>query len=426
MTGIADIHAREILDSRGKPTVEVEILLESGIRGRASVPSGASTGSHEATEIRDGDNTRYFGQGVLDAIGSVNGEIFDTLSGQDVEDQVSLDKMMIALDGTSKKERLGANAILGVSLAAAKTAALQARVPLYTYLGGVSSYILPVPMMNIINGGAHADNLLDIQEFMVVPSGASCFSDALRWGAEIFQSLRSRLRDSGHSTAVGDEGGFAPDLSSNENALEVIVESISDTGLKPGVDVLLSVDVAANEFLEANIYSMRGEGKNFNSDELISYLQRLTEQFPISSIEDPLGEDDWDGWQEITKRLGHKIQLVGDDLFVTNKERLERGIKNNTANAILIKMNQIGTVTETIEAIGIAHRAGYSSIVSHRSGETEDTSIADLSVATSCGQIKTGSLSRSDRVAKYNQLLRIEEHLGKNALYGLPEKNFGQ
>ena len=421
MTSIVDIHGREILDSRGLPTIEVEVALETGVRACGAVPSGASTGSHEATELRDEDVERFSGMGVLRAIEAVNGEIFDALSGQDVEDQTTIDNLMIELDGTTSKSRLGANAILAVSLAVARTASAQANLPLYKYIGGVNARILPVPMMNIINGGVHADNSLDIQEFMIVPVGAPNFSEGVRWGAEIFFALKSRLKTAGHSTAVGDEGGFAPNLTSNAHALLELVQSIEAAGFRPGVDVSLSLDVAATELLNENVYFLKGENQKYTSENLIDYLEKLTKEFPISSIEDGLAEDDWNGWSTLTRRLGDKVQLVGDDLFVTNQKRLQMGIAKNAANAILIKMNQIGTISETLDSIETAHRAGYRTIVSHRSGETEDTSIADLSVAVNCGQIKVGSLSRTDRVAKYNQLLRIEEELGKNAIYGIAE-----
>jgi len=421
LTSIVDIHGREILDSRGLPTIEVEVALETGVCGCGAVPSGASTGSHEATELRDKDVERFSGMGVLRAIEAVNGEIFDALSGQDVEDQTTIDNLMIELDGTTSKSRLGANAILAVSLAVARTASAQANLPLYKYIGGVNARILPVPMMNIINGGVHADNSLDIQEFMIIPVGAPNFSEGVRWGAEIFFALKSRLKTAGHSTAVGDEGGFAPNLTSNAHALLELVQSIEAAGFRPGVDVSLSLDVAATELLNENVYFLKGENQKYTSEKLIDYLEKLTKEFPISSIEDGLAEDDWNGWSALTRRLGDKVQLVGDDLFVTNQKRLQMGIAKNAANAILIKMNQIGTISETLDSIETAHRAGYRTIVSHRSGETEDTSIADLSVAVNCGQIKVGSLSRTDRVAKYNQLLRIEEELGKNAVYGIAE-----
>tara|TARA_B100000749_G_scaffold277223_1_gene265765 strand:+ start:273 stop:1496 length:1224 start_codon:yes stop_codon:yes gene_type:complete len=399
----------------------VEVALETGVCGCGAVPSGASTGSHEATELRDKDVERFSGMGVLRAIEAVNGEIFDALSGQDVEDQTTIDNLMIELDGTTSKSRLGANAILAVSLAVARTASAQANLPLYKYIGGVNARILPVPMMNIINGGVHADNSLDIQEFMIIPVGAPNFSEGVRWGAEIFFALKSRLKTAGHSTAVGDEGGFAPNLTSNAHALLELVQSIEAAGFRPGVDVSLSLDVAATELLNENVYFLKGENQKYTSEKLIDYLEKLTKEFPISSIEDGLAEDDWNGWSALTRRLGDKVQLVGDDLFVTNQKRLQMGIAKNAANAILIKMNQIGTISETLDSIETAHRAGYRTIVSHRSGETEDTSIADLSVAVNCGQIKVGSLSRTDRVAKYNQLLRIEEELGKNAVYGIAE-----
>ena len=418
MTAIVDLHGREILDSRGNPTIEAEVLLETGIRGYGSAPSGASTGTHEATELRDQDPGRYQGKGVLKAIESVNGEIFDTLSGRDVEDQAALDHLMVELDGTTNKSRLGANAILAVSIALAKAAAKQTAQPLYSYLGGVGSRVLPVPMMNIINGGVHADNSLDIQEFMVMPIGALNFSDAVRWGAEIFYSLKARLKQSGHNTTVGDEGGFSPSLASNSEAITELVSSVEDAGFRPGVDVALSLDIAASELFLDGVYHLRGEERQFSTDELIDYLEDLSNDYPIWSIEDGLAEDDWEGWCRLTERLGSQLQLVGDDLFVTNQERLRLGIQKGAANAILIKMNQIGTLTETLDAVEMAHRAGYRAVVSHRSGETEDTMIADLAVATNCGQIKAGSLSRTDRLAKYNQLIRIEEQLGKSGRYG--------
>ncbi len=417
MTEIVDITAREILDSRGNPTVEVDVTLEDGSFGRAAVPSGASTGAHEAVEKRDGDARRYGGKGVRQAVDAVNGEMFDALSGFDAEDQRRIDDIMIALDGTPNKGRLGANAILGVSLAVAKAAAISAALPLYKYVGGVGARLLPVPQMNIINGGMHADNPIDIQEFMVLPTGAPTFAEALRMGAEIFHALKSALKAAGHSTNVGDEGGFAPNLASAEAALDFIVKAGESAGYKPGRDFNLGLDPAASEFFRGGRYELTGEGKSLDQAGMVDYLAGLVAKFPIVSIEDGMAEDDFAGWKLITERLGGKIQLTGDDLFVTNTERLAKGIKDGLANSILIKVNQIGTLSETLDAIGMAHRAAYTAVMSHRSGETEDTTIADLAVATSCGQIKTGSLSRSDRLAKYNQLLRIEEELGDQALY---------
>jgi len=417
VTEIVDITAREILDSRGNPTVEVDVTLEDGSFGRAAVPSGASTGAHEAVEKRDGDPKRYGGKGVLQAVGAVNGEIFDALSGFDAEDQRRIDEILIALDGTPNKSRLGANAILGVSLAVAKAAAISASLPLYKYVGGVGARLLPVPQMNIINGGVHADNPIDIQEFMVLPTGAPTFAEALRMGAEIFHSLKAALHKAGHSTNVGDEGGFAPNLASAEDALDFIVKAGESAGYKPGKDFNLGLDPAASEFFRGGRYEMTGEGKSLDQAGMVDYLAGLLARFPIVSIEDGMAEDDFAGWKLITERLGGKIQLTGDDLFVTNTTRLAKGIEDGLANSILIKVNQIGTLSETLDAIGMAHRAAYTAVMSHRSGETEDTTIADLAVATACGQIKTGSLSRSDRLAKYNQLLRIEEELGDQALY---------
>lgn len=411
MTAIIDILAREILDSRGNPTVEVDVELEDGSFGRAAVPSGASTGAHEAVELRDGDD-RYMGKGVERAVDAVNGEIFDALSGLDAEDQLGIDQVMIDLDGTENKSRLGANAILGVSLAVSKAAAFTSALPLYRYIGGTSARVLPVPMMNIINGGAHADNPIDIQEFMVMPIGAETMADAVRWGAEIFHTLRKMLNDAGHSTAVGDEGGFAPNLNGTTDALEFIMRAVEKAGYTPGEDIFLALDCAATEFYTDGKYHLKGEGKSLGSDEMVEYLAKLVDRFPIFSIEDGMDEDDWDGWKALTQAVGDRCQLVGDDLFVTNTERLVQGIQTNTANSILVKVNQIGTLSETLEAVTTAHRAGYTSVMSHRSGETEDSTIADLAVATNCGQIKTGSLARSDRLAKYNQLLRIEEQLG--------------
>ncbi len=417
MTAIQDIRAREILDSRGNPTVEVEIELVTGVIARAAVPSGASTGAHEAVELRDGDADRYGGKGVLRAVESVNGELFDALSGRDVEDQIALDRLMIDLDGTPNKARLGANAILGVSMAAAKAAAMQVGQPLYAYIGGAHAHVLPLPMMNIINGGAHADNSLDIQEFMILPVGAPSLREAVRWGAEVFHALKGLLSAAGHNTGIGDEGGFAPNLDSNVAALDFILKAIETAGYRPGEDIALGLDAAATEFFRDEAYHLAGEGRVLSADEMVSYYGDLVANYPILSIEDGLAEDDWDGWVALTEALGGRAQLVGDDLFVTNPERLRQGIERGVANAILIKVNQIGTLTETLEAVEIAHKAGYRAVISHRSGETEDTTIADLAVATNCGQIKTGSLSRTDRLAKYNQLIRIEEALGAAAAY---------
>ena len=417
MTDIADITARQILDSRGNPTVEVAVVLEDGAFGRAAVPSGASTGAHEAVEKRDGDKGMWGGKGVQQAVDAVNGEIFDALSGMDAEDQRRIDMSMIELDGTQNKGRLGANAILGVSLAAAKASAVSAGLPLYRYVGGVSARMLPTPMMNIINGGAHADNPIDIQEFMILPTGAENFSEALRMGAEIFHSLKKALKDAGHNTNVGDEGGFAPNLKSAEEALAFITKAGEAAGYLAGEDFQLGLDVASTEFFKDGKYVMEGEGKTVDQEGMVAYLADLCARFPIVSIEDGCAEDDFDGWRLLTERLGDKIQLVGDDLFVTNPARLAAGIGEGLANSILIKVNQIGTLSETLDAVEMAHRAGYTAVMSHRSGETEDYTIADLSVATNCGQIKTGSLARSDRTAKYNQLLRIEEMLGDQALY---------
>ncbi len=416
MTAIIDIHGREILDSRGNPTVEVDITLENGVFGRAAVPSGASTGKHEAVERRDGDE-RYGGKGVLDAVSAVNGELFDLLSGMEADDQTHIDAMMVDLDGTPNKQRLGANALLGVSLAVAKAAAEDAGLPLYRYVGGVFARTMPVPMMNIVNGGAHADNPIDIQEFMIMPVSAETGAEALRMGAEIFQSLKKALSDAGHGTNVGDEGGFAPNLKSAEEALDFVMRATEAVGYKPGDDVMLALDCASSEYFKDGKYEMAGEGKSLDSAGHAEYLANLVSKYPVLSIEDGMDEDDWDGWQALTELLGEKVQLVGDDLFVTNPERLARGIEQGAANAILIKVNQIGTLTETLETMEMAHRAGFRAVMSHRSGETEDTTIADLAVATNCGQIKTGSLSRSDRLAKYNQLLRIEEGLGEEAFY---------
>jgi enolase len=417
MTEIVDIIAREILDSRGNPTVEVDVILEDGSFGRAAVPSGASTGAHEAVEKRDGDKTRYGGKGVLDAVAAVNGEIYDALSGVDAEDQRRIDSLLIELDGTKNKARLGANAILGVSLATAKAAAVSADLPLYKYVGGVSARVLPVPMMNIINGGAHADNPIDIQEFMILPTGAATFSEGLRMGAEIFHGLKKALKDAGHNTNVGDEGGFAPNIGSAEEALAFIVKAGESAGFRAGEDFVLGLDVAATEFFKNGKYVLEGEGKTVDPAGMVAYLEGLVSKFPIVTIEDGCSEDDFEGWGLLTAALGKKIQLVGDDLFVTNPERLSMGIDKGLANSILVKVNQIGTLSETLDAVDMAHRAGYTAVMSHRSGETEDSTIADLAVATNCGQIKTGSLARSDRTAKYNQLLRIEEQLDDQAVY---------
>ena len=415
MTAIIDIKGREILDSRGNPTVEVDVLLESGAFGRAAVPSGASTGIYEAVELRDGDKGRYLGKGVQNAVKAVNDELYEALIGLDGEDQLLIDQVMIDLDGTENKSRLGANAILGVSLAVAKASAEDAGLPLYRYVGGTFARTLPVPMMNIINGGAHADNPIDIQEFMVMPVGAASGSDAIRMGAEIFHSLKKSLSDAGHNTNVGDEGGFAPSLASTDEALQFITKAVDNAGYQLGDDVMLALDCAASEYFKNGKYELAGEGKSLGSDEMVRYLEDLANRYPILSIEDGMNEDDWDGWKSLTEAIGDKVQLVGDDLFVTNPKRLIRGIETGTANSILIKVNQIGTLSETMEAVDMAHKAGYTSVMSHRSGETEDSTIADLAVAMNCGQIKTGSLSRSDRVAKYNQLIRIEEELGSMA-----------
>ena len=417
MTEIVDILAREILDSRGNPTIEVDVVLEDGASGRAAVPSGASTGAHEAVERRDGDKSRYQGKGVLQAVAAVNGEIFDALSGLDAEDQRRIDSLLIDLDGTQNKSRLGANAILGVSLAVAKAAADSAALPLYKYVGGVSARTLPVPMMNIINGGAHADNPIDIQEFMILPTGAHSFAEGMRMGAEIFHGLKKALKDAGHNTNVGDEGGFAPNLASAEEALAFIVKAGEGAGYRVGDDFVLGLDVASTEFFKDGRYHLTGEGKVLDQGGMVDYLAGLAARFPIVSIEDGCSEDDFEGWKHLTERLGAKVQLVGDDLFVTNPLRLADGIKAGLANSILIKVNQIGTLSETLDAVDMAHRAGYTAVMSHRSGETEDATIADLAVATNCGQIKTGSLARSDRLAKYNQLLRIAEELDDQAIY---------
>ena len=419
MSYISDVWAREVLDSRGNPTVEVEVLLEDGSEGRAMVPSGASTGVHEAVELRDGDKSRYLGKGTQKAVDNVNEIIADEIIGWDVFDQVGLDEMLIELDGTENKGKLGANAILGVSLAAARAAADCLGLPLFQYIGGVNGKVLPVPMMNILNGGSHADNTVDIQEFMIMPVGAPSFKEALRMGAEIFHNLKSVLKGKGLNTAVGDEGGFAPDLKTNEEAIQVIIEAIEKAGYKPGEDVCIALDVAASEFYDESkkMYNMTGEGVSRTAEQMIEYYEMLTSKYPVISIEDGLAEDDWDGWKKLTDRLGKKIQLVGDDLFVTNTERLAKGIEKGVGNSILIKLNQIGTLTETLDAIEMAKKAGYTAVVSHRSGETEDSTIADVVVGINAGQIKTGSLSRTDRIAKYNQLLRIEEILGSSAQY---------
>ncbi len=417
MTAIVDIHARQILDSRGNPTVEVDVTLESGAFGRAAVPSGASTGAHEAVELRDGDKSVYGGKGVIKAVDAVNGELYDALTGLDAEDQIELDRTMIELDGTPNKGRIGANAILGVSLAVARAAAEDAGLPLYRYVGGAYASTLPVPMMNIINGGAHADNPIDIQEFMILPVGAPTLAEAVRTGSEVFHALRKKLKDAGHGTNVGDEGGFAPNLGSADEALSFIMQAIEAAGYKPGDDVVLGLDAASTEFFKDGRYHLEGEGKTLDSADLVAYYEDLVKRYPIVSIEDGMAEDDWEGWAAITSALGKRVQLVGDDLFVTNPERLSQGIARGIGNSILVKVNQIGTLTETLQAVEMAHKAGYTAVMSHRSGETEDSTIADLAVATNCGQIKTGSLSRSDRLAKYNQLIRIEEQLGRAASY---------
>ena len=417
MSTILDIQAREILDSRGNPTVEVDVTLEDGAVGRAAVPSGASTGAYEAVEMRDGDKERYNGKGVLKAVDAVNFEIFDAIVGADALDQAGLDQDLIELDGTSNKGRLGANAILGVSMAVARAGADSTEMPLWRYLGGVHAHLLPTPMMNIMNGGAHANNALDVQEFMIIPVGAPHFGDALRMGAEIFHVLKSLLSDAGMSTAVGDEGGFAPAINSSDEALDYITKAIETAGYKPGDDVMIALDAAASEFCEEGAYHLAGEGRTLSTTEMNAMWEQLVKNHPIISLEDPLHEDDWDGFAALTALIGDRVQIVGDDLFVTNPERLARGIAETAANAILIKVNQIGTLSETLQAIDMAQKAGFGVVISHRSGETEDSFIADLSVATNAGQIKTGSLSRSDRLAKYNQLLRIEEELDRSALY---------
>ena len=416
MTAIIDITGREILDSRGNPTVEVDVILEDGSFGRAGVPSGASTGAHEAHELRDG-GTRYAGKGVLKAVDAINGEIFDTLAGFEAEDQRRIDRVLCTLDGTENKARLGANSILGVSLAVARAAAEASGLPLYRYLGGASAHVLPVPMMNIINGGEHADNPIDIQEFMIMPVAADSCTDAIRMGAEIFHALKKGLSDAGHNTNVGDEGGFAPNLSSTDEAIGFIMKAVETAGYKPGEDIFLALDVASSEFYNDGRYNLKGEGKTLDSGEMADYLTDLVDRFPIISVEDGMDEDDWAGWKDLTEKVGDRCQLVGDDLFVTNSTRLKRGIDGSIANSILVKVNQIGSLTETLEAVEMAQRANYTAIISHRSGETEDSTIADLAVATNAGQIKTGSLSRSDRLAKYNQLIRIEEELDDMAIY---------
>lgn len=417
MSTIIDIHAREILDSRGNPTVEVDVTLEDGTMGRAAVPSGASTGAYEAVEKRDGDKARYKGKGVLEAVGAVNGEIADTLVGFDATEQVAIDQTMCELDGTDNKARLGANAILGVSLAVAKAAADFTAQPLYRYVGGTMAHVLPVPMMNIINGGEHADNPIDIQEFMIMPVSATSIAEAVRMGSEVFHTLKGELSAAGLSTGIGDEGGFAPNLSSTRDALDFVLKSIEKAGYKPGDDMVLALDCAATEYYRDGKYELSGEGKSLTSEENVAYLAALVADYPIFSIEDGMGEDDWDGWIALTEALGDKVQLVGDDLFVTNPARLKDGIARKAANSLLVKVNQIGTLTETLAAVNMANRAGFTSVMSHRSGETEDATIADLAVATNCGQIKTGSLARSDRLAKYNQLIRIEEQLEETAVY---------
>ena len=417
MTAIISVHGREILDSRGNPTVEVDVLLETGSSGRAAVPSGASTGAHEAVELRDGDADRYGGKGVQKAIDAVNGDLFDALSGLDAEDQAAIDETMIIVDGTRNKGRLGANAILGISLAVAKAAAVEADLPLYRYVGGVAARTLPVPMMNIVNGGVHADNPIDVQEFMIMPVSAESISEAVRCGAEIFHALKAELSKAGLNTNVGDEGGFAPNLGGATEALDFIMQSIRTAGYEPGIDVVLALDAAASEFYHKGKYVLAGEGKTLDSAAMAAYYQDLVSNFPIVSIEDGMAEDDWDGWAALTDSIGDRVQLVGDDLFVTNSERLADGIEKGVANSILVKVNQIGTLTETLASVDMAHRAGYTAVMSHRSGETEDSTIADLAVATNCGQIKTGSLCRADRTAKYNQLIRIEEDLDEQAIY---------
>ena len=417
MTTIVEVRGLEILDSRGNPTVEAEVVLESGARARAAVPSGASTGTREAVELRDGNMTRYGGKGVAKAVAAVNGEIANALRGHDALDQSGIDRTLVELDGTPNKSRLGANAILGVSLAISKAAADAVRLPLWRYVGGVSARILPLPMMNVINGGAHADNSIDFQEFMIMPIGARSFSDSLRMGAEIFHSLKTTLKNAGHNTNVGDEGGFAPNLKSTDDALGVLTRAVEAIGLRPGDDVAFALDAASSEFFKNRRYELHGEGRTLDADGMIRLYEVLCSRYPIVSIEDGMAEQDWDGWKALTDTIGHKVQLVGDDIFVTNKSILREGIAKGIGNALLVKINQIGSLTETLEAVDVAHRASYACVMSHRSGETEDATIADLAVATNCGQIKTGSLSRSDRLAKYNQLLRIEQQLGVNALF---------
>ncbi len=417
MSAIIDIHAREILDSRGNPTVEADVVLQSGAFGRAAVPSGASTGVHEAVELRDGDKARFGGKGVEKAVANVNDVIYDALAGLEAEDQIEVDRTMIDLDGTENKGKLGANAILAVSLAVAKAQAEESGLPLYRYLGGTMARTLPVPMMNIVNGGQHADNPIDIQEFMIMPVSAPSVKEAVRMGAEIFHTLKKNLKAAGHNTNVGDEGGFAPNLKSAEEALSFIVKAISDAGYKPGDDVVLAIDAASSEFYENGKYEMKGEGKSYTSAQMVEFYKDLCNRFPIFSIEDGMAEDDWEGWKMLTDAIGDKVQLVGDDLFVTNPKRLAMGIEKGVANSILVKVNQIGSLTETLKAVDLAQRNKYTAVLSHRSGETEDTTIADIAVATNCGQIKTGSMSRTDRMAKYNQLIRIEEELGDMAVY---------
>jgi len=417
MSTIVDIIGREILDSRGNPTVEVDVILEDGTMGRAAVPSGASTGAHEAVEKRDGDDHRFKGKGVLGAIDAVNGELAEALVGVDATEQEAIDAVMVELDGTANKSRLGANAILGISLAVAKAAADFSALPLYRYVGGSAARVLPVPMMNIINGGQHADNPIDIQEFMIMPVAAPNIREAVRMGSEVFHTLKNELLDAGHNTGIGDEGGFAPNLSSTRDALDFILKSVEKAGYTPGEDIYLALDCAASEYFKNGRYEIAGEGQSLSSDENVAYLQALADDYPIISIEDGMDEDDWDGWKALTDAIGDKVQLVGDDLFVTNPSRLAQGIKRGCANSMLVKVNQIGTLSETLKAVDMAHRAGFTTVMSHRSGETEDATIADLAVATNCGQIKTGSLSRSDRLAKYNQLIRIEEMLGETAEY---------
>lgn len=417
MSEIIDIHAREILDSRGTPTVEVDVLLESGTFGRAAVPSGASTGAHEAVELRDGDKDRYNGKGVQKAVAAVNDVLAEELCGYEASEQMEIDQAMIDLDGTPNKGKLGANAILGVSLAVAKAAAEDFGMPLYRYIGGTMAHVLPVPMMNILNGGKHADNPIDVQEFMIMPVSASNVAEAVRMGSEVFQALKSNLKQAGLNTNVGDEGGFAPNLKSADEALSYIMKAVETAGYKPGDDIVFAIDAASSEFYKDGKYILEGEGKKFNSSGMVQYYEDLVAKYPIKSIEDGCAEDDWEGWDLLTATLGRKVQLVGDDLFVTNTSRLAEGIEKGIANSILVKVNQIGSLTETLQAVDMAHRAGYTAVLSHRSGETEDTTIADIAVATGCGQIKTGSMSRSDRLAKYNQLIRIEEELGDTATY---------